>query len=541
MIKRVQMTNSSDTFRYWAPATLVKAGPESDGKMSLAGIASTSSKDADGEFLEPEGFELDYFLKHGYMNWNHQTSKDPLALIGKPTEAVVKAEGLHVACDLFDNSPRAREVFHLAQILEERGDQLGFSIEGKVIERDEKNPKIVKKAKITGCAITPNPKNKDTVASIIKGEDLTTLSAYEEEDEESQEKALSAGSASGQALAKEDLDKRTKVLTYDFGDLGQHDLSDKKKKKKKKLTKGEALTAIFTEYPGIEKGDALSYIDLTNKIEKINQMKNDTDVTISSEALAKAHEILGLVKEEQQPSEASSEREAAEDLEKGYKDMKKMMSSMDKEELKKMSKMMSATLKKMEDEEGDEEDANEDEEGNEDEEVEKGDLTPKQKKHMDKDKDGDIDKEDFKMMKKGEESLPDLIKSQISQINSENSEKWFATTTLIKSLQDELGELRDTVEQIGSASVGRKSVTAQAHIEKSWANDLEPGNADNKQKLSITRNKKQILDMLEETYFVKGDLVDQKLGNESAIYESSNQISKGIIDCMAEKGYELVG
>lgn len=551
------MELGNDTIKMFAPVHLVK-GKDSSGKnvMRMEGIASTSSKDADGEFLDPNGFELDYFLKYGFMNWNHQTSKDPLALIGKPTEAVKKAEGLFVGCELFDNSPRAKEVYQLAEILEAQGGQLGFSIEGKVIERDAKNPKIVKKAKITGCAITPNPKNVDTVASIIKGHSFETLSAYDEEDEETREKALAAGSASGQALSLESLD----------GDVKHLDSN----KKKKKLTKGEVMAQIFEDHPqlSLETGEEL--FNLISKIEK-SIIMNKPDVNISPEAIEKAYATLGLKKGEESSeatSETGTETEGTDDgaeieeteLEKGYKELSKMMGSADykkmsKEEKAGIRKQMSDTLKKMEDESDDDDDEDDDDEAEKGKGSVKKGITPEAisaattilkaaglKVVLE---DDSVEKGESDEIGKGsKENIADLIKGEFDAIATENELKWNATTTLIKGFKEDIANLREEIDSIGGQSQGRKSVTQAASIEKSWDNDLEKGltpEDNGMKKISKTRDKQVILNMLEETYFQKGDLVDPKLGNETAIFESSDQLSKGIIDTMKEKGYEIVG
>lgn len=562
------MERGQDTFKVFAPVQLIKAtDAQGNKKMRLAGIASTSSKDADGEYLDPNGFELDYFMKYGYMNWNHQTSKDPLALIGKPTQAVKKAEGLHVDCELFDNNPRAKEVYQLAEILEAQGHQLGFSIEGKVIERDKTNPKIVKKAKITGCAITPNPKNRDTIAEIIKGEHFSTLSAYDDEDEETREKALSAGSASGQAVSKESLDNRVKKLTY-----GDHNDDTKKFF----LTKGDVMAKIFEDHPGISLETGEELYTLILNIEKSIVMTK-TDVTISPEAIEKAYATLGLTKGEESSEEASAEAtesgaadENAE-LEKGF-DYK----SMKKADLKKMVGEMSAHLKKME--EGDEEGDDDDDEDEDD--VEKGKLKGDQHK-LDVDKDGKIEAEDLAKLRnkgisqealnaaitvmkasglpfsfgeeieKGESdefgansNVMELLKGELDAIQDSNDARFEAATTLIKGMQEDLTILREELDSYASGSAGAKSVTHAHSIEKSWDTDLEKGLGEGNgsgAQLSVTRDKKRILDMLEETYFSKGELVDKQLANDTMVFESAGQLSKGIIDTMAEKGYELVG
>lgn len=541
------MSLNKDTFQFFAPVNLIK-GTDKSGKkkMRLGGIASTSSEDADGEFLDPKGFELDYFLKYGFMNWNHQTNKDPLSLIGKPIDAVNKAEGLHLECELFENSPKAKEVYQLAEILEAQGQQLGFSIEGKVIERDKKNPKIVKKAKITGCAITPNPKNRDSVAEIIKGQNFESLSAYEKEDEETKEKALTAGSASGKAISKESLDGDIKELTEN-------------KDKKKKLTKSEVMAQLTEAHPELALEITEEFFTLIENIEKSIIMETP-EIKISPEAISKAYETLGLKKGETTAAPKTEEKKEEPvveetEIEKGYKEVSKTMNEKDpkkmtKEEKDKFKKSLGDLLKKMEEEEKEEEKP-----------VEKAitaevivdavsivkaagfEVVVKGEKPIEKAE----TQED--LSKKAEKVEPTtdinaLIKGELDRIGKESDAKFEAQTTLIKSFIEEIGELRQTIEEIGNNSNGPKSVIKANQIEKSWDNELEksiPGADKGGKKLSVSRDKTKILNMLEETYFQKGELVDNKLANETMAYESAGQISKGIIDTMKEKGYELIG
>ncbi len=51
-----------------------------------------------------------------------------------------------------------------------KGDKgrVGMSVEGKVIERDAKNPTIIKRCLIKNVALTMNPVNQDTFADIVK-------------------------------------------------------------------------------------------------------------------------------------------------------------------------------------------------------------------------------------------------------------------------------------------------------------------------------------------------------------------------------------
>ena len=63
----------------------------------------------------------------------------------------------------------AQKVFNLAKTMEGSKRSLGFSIEGMAIARDKADPSRVKKVLVTNIAITPNPKNSDSVVQIAKG------------------------------------------------------------------------------------------------------------------------------------------------------------------------------------------------------------------------------------------------------------------------------------------------------------------------------------------------------------------------------------
>lgn len=175
-----------NSFRFWLPMEIEKS---SDGKpvdyadMRIKGIASTDDKDIDDEVLLNKGFDLSYFLNNGFINWHHQYKDNPSMIIGEPLDAKVTKKGLFVSGRLYD-TPVARQVYDLANTLEKNSDsrRLGWSIEGKATAR--KGTKITK-ARITGVAITPAPKNTSTYAEIVKAmsDGSTTeelFGAYEE-------------------------------------------------------------------------------------------------------------------------------------------------------------------------------------------------------------------------------------------------------------------------------------------------------------------------------------------------------------------------
>ena len=170
-----------EKFNFFLPIELEKAGKDGD-RMVIKGIASTPHKDSQEEILEPSGFDLKRFLSQGFLNWNHLAKSDPSYIVGEPTVAkITKGGELYIEGELYSDSPLAKKVWDLAKTLEKAGSKrrLGFSIEGTATERDFVNPKIVRKAEITGCAITPTPVNINTVMEIVKGETDTLYQDYQ--------------------------------------------------------------------------------------------------------------------------------------------------------------------------------------------------------------------------------------------------------------------------------------------------------------------------------------------------------------------------
>lgn len=137
--------------------------------MYIEGLASSDKLDLDNQVLKPSGFILDYFLKSGFINYNHQTSISPDAIIGEPTEAKVTGENFFLKAKLYPWSNLAKNVYTVAKKLEEdkTSDRtLGFSLEGLTLETKDN---LVSKMLLTGCAATFVPKNNSSWAKIVKG------------------------------------------------------------------------------------------------------------------------------------------------------------------------------------------------------------------------------------------------------------------------------------------------------------------------------------------------------------------------------------
>lgn len=174
---------------FWIPIDFEKAKDKKTGEkiMKIKGIASTGDIDSEGEILEPVGFDLSRFLSGGFLNWNHQSkTMGAGAIIGEPTAASVNSKGeLEVAGVLYNGHPLAESVWNLAETLERNKSKrkLGFSIEGRSLERDPMNPKRITKALLTGLAVTHVPVNTNTYLDLVKGQQKEDFINLEFEDE----------------------------------------------------------------------------------------------------------------------------------------------------------------------------------------------------------------------------------------------------------------------------------------------------------------------------------------------------------------------
>ena len=497
-----------NNFGFFIPGELEKSTDKNGvEKMQFSGIASTTDEDTDEEILLPSGFDLSYFLKSGYVNWHHRQKDKPSAIIGEPSEAKIIANGkqMKVVCDLY-NTPLAKEVYDLGVVLKNQstsGRRLGFSIEGKVLERDKKNPKIVTKAAITGCAITYQPKNSSTVADIVKADgadpdyDLTVdmdalvedlallgqdggkeiLKACEEdsvmlkdvsgdldaqnfetteEDEEKEdevEKDLTSNSPSGKAIQPESVDKEIKDSRPAF------------------LSKSEVQE--FMDYSGIEV-DIESFITFINKIKDSNNMatKANAGNKVTADDLQKAMEFLekaGTLSKADQPDEIESDED-------------------EDDEEEEVSKAQNVGL--------------------------------------------------------------DTIEKAVQTMASNYAEGFGAIKTLLVGFKTELDSvktenelLKAQVDELNSSPVAqRKAMTRTAGtkaIEKSFETDQLNGNGGGDKVLSISRNKPQIVGQLEQLTFDNNGF-NEVFAKSMTTFESSSQLDSNAMEALRKLGFDLV-
>lgn len=154
-----------DNFKFIIPAELVKG---QDGEWKVAGLASTPSVDKQGEVIVPAGIDGTPIAQgKGFFNFDHDNS--PESTIGVLDSYKKSSNGMYVEGRLFKNHSRAKAIYEIMTSLN-KGDKgrVGMSVEGKVVERDIANPKIIKRCIIKNVALTLSPVNQDTYADIIK-------------------------------------------------------------------------------------------------------------------------------------------------------------------------------------------------------------------------------------------------------------------------------------------------------------------------------------------------------------------------------------
>jgi hypothetical protein len=208
-----------------------KARPDGGTGRYIGGFVSTEHMDRQGETLIQKGLDFDPFLTRGWFNDNHDSTTD--ALVGYPTNATLRKtddgrEGWYVEGELLegDGTSRADRLWKLAQDLKktEGKRKLGFSVEGKILDRDPKNPKLVRKAEVHEVAITRCPVNTRTSLDVLA-------------------KSLAVSTPAGEAGSAEPLQPEALEGTG-------------KKKKKRKIKKSAAVELLRMIKPQLPPGMA---------------------------------------------------------------------------------------------------------------------------------------------------------------------------------------------------------------------------------------------------------------------------------------------
>lgn len=134
---------------------------EEEEKWYVRGYASTPDLDLQGEIVQPQGIDINYFVKSGWVNYEHKQEAE--YMVGVPTENsyIDMNRGLFVEAVLFKDNKHAQAMWELANNIKKEGidRNLGFSIEGFVNKRNEQHSHVIEDIVIRNVAITTNPAN----------------------------------------------------------------------------------------------------------------------------------------------------------------------------------------------------------------------------------------------------------------------------------------------------------------------------------------------------------------------------------------------
>lgn len=149
-----------------------------EGDWYVSGFASTPDLDLQNDIVRPDAINIDYFVKNGYLNYEHRDEPD--YKIGVPTENcyVDSHKGLYVEGKLFKDNQYAQKMWSLANSLEKANvnRNLGFSIEGVIRKRNGMDDRIIEDVVIYNVAITTNPANPSaTWEAFVKSLTAVTL------------------------------------------------------------------------------------------------------------------------------------------------------------------------------------------------------------------------------------------------------------------------------------------------------------------------------------------------------------------------------
>ncbi len=158
------------SFRFWVPATaaLVK-GNAGEREMRIRGVVSTDQPDINGERVIQDGLQWNYFKKHGFFRWQHtpKPGEGPdtpqYATVGKPLSVRKKKAGkvnsTEVEGVLFETEV-GKQIFDTQVAMQKAGGRsYGFSVEGRILKREDADKRIIAKAHVRNIAIDPHPVN----------------------------------------------------------------------------------------------------------------------------------------------------------------------------------------------------------------------------------------------------------------------------------------------------------------------------------------------------------------------------------------------
>ncbi len=177
---------ATDPNNQYLQIPLVKSYATDNGGWVVEGVASCEESDADAERLLQKGMDTRPLLATGYFNWDHKDHLGPAYLIGQPKEVLISpasdykeqlgkslsGSAMYIRGELFQHpdKPIAKDVWDHMAAMRDLGipRTLGWSVQGQILERDAYDRNIVVKSVCRQLAITHQPKQAYTYASLVK-------------------------------------------------------------------------------------------------------------------------------------------------------------------------------------------------------------------------------------------------------------------------------------------------------------------------------------------------------------------------------------
>jgi len=562
--------HSEDSFKFFVDnITLEKGGKDEKGNdvMEISGIATTRDKDSQDEEIDERGWDVSYFLSNGFFNYNHQSKFNPSAVIGEPTSAEITPRGVYVKGFLYPESKLARSVYDTAKMLQKSSStrRMGFSIEGKVLERDPYNEKKILKATLTGCALTLNPRNPNTLVDILKGEYHQDDFVYDYMEGEEANHTVEKSEIDSTYIIHLERDGKTICIDRDLNikitespisvqvekSLSASENShitvesvDKELKNteelpkiQKNLSKGEAYSEIFNYIYNNDLVKAEEVYEAAKLIAtKRSKMNKNQEPEVTSDDIMKSLDaVIGkasttLIKSEDLDDEGEGAPAPADnDEDEEEMELKKARDEAES----KLQSYLSSKKSKKDIEKG---------EGSAPKADENAASMGKVGEFMSKSEVSDLVKG---IMGGSFNETTDLIKS-LGQATKGILEK---NQILEKSLEDEIGrnntleksiqDVLERVQKVENTPIPSRTVTSQNYMKHPT---LEKSLDGNSKSLHAVQHKTQILDILDRKAALDSAEPNMLYAQSMAAFESSGALSKGVIDDLQKsEGIDIVG
>src|ERR1051325_6358319 len=131
-----------------------------DAERMVYGYASTADRDSDGEVITLDALKN---ALPGYMKFASVREMHDARPIGKTKQAEVDERGLYIGAKIVDND---------AWKLVKEEVYSAFSVGGKILERDEVDPSVIKSMSLMEISLVDVPANPQCVIDLVKVADI---------------------------------------------------------------------------------------------------------------------------------------------------------------------------------------------------------------------------------------------------------------------------------------------------------------------------------------------------------------------------------